>query len=101
MTRLIEEFRYRPEIDGLRALAVLAVVLFHAGLGVPGGFIGVDVFFVISGFLITSLIIRDLEAAKFTLSHFWARRAGRIIPAAVVMVAAVVVASWFFVSPWD
>lgn len=87
--KIIEDFRYRPEIDGLRAIAVMAVVLFHAGLGVPGGFIGVDVFFVISGFLITSLILKDLEAGKFTLINFWERRARRIIPAAVVMVLAV------------
>ena len=52
--RLIENFRHRPEIDGLRAVAVLVVVFYHAGLGVSGGFLGVDVFFVISGFLITS-----------------------------------------------
>ena len=76
---LIEHFRHRPEIDGLRAIAVLAVLLFHAGLGTSGGFIGVDVFFVISGFLITSLIVRDLEQGKFTLLQFWERRARRII----------------------
>jgi peptidoglycan/LPS O-acetylase OafA/YrhL len=101
MARLIEEFRYRPEIDGLRALAVLAVVLFHAGLGVPGGFVGVDVFFVISGFLITSLILKDLQAGNFSLARLWERRARRIIPAAVVMVAAVLAAGWFLLSPSD
>jgi peptidoglycan/LPS O-acetylase OafA/YrhL len=98
---LIENFRYRPEIDGLRAVAVLAVVLFHADLRVPGGFVGVDVFFVISGFLITSLILRDLEAGKFTLVHFWERRARRIVPAAVVMVMAVITAGWFLLLPSD
>lgn len=98
---LIQNFPYRPEIDGLRAVAVLAVVLFHAGLGVPGGFVGVDVFFVISGFLITSLILRDLHAGKFSLVHFWERRARRILPAAVVMVMAVLVAGWFLLLPSD
>ena len=58
------------------------------GLGVPGGFVGVDVFFVISGFLITSLILKDLQAGSFSLASFWERRARRIIPAAVVMVIA-------------
>lgn len=98
---LIQNFPYRPEIDGLRAVAVLAVVLFHAGLGVPGGFVGVDVFFVISGFLITSLILRDLHAGKFSLVHFWERRARRILPAAVVMVMAALVAGWFLLLPSD
>lgn len=98
---LIQGFRYRPEIDGLRAIAVLAVVLFHAGLGVPGGFVGVDVFFVISGFLITSLIVKDLQAGKFSLAAFWERRARRIIPAASVLVIAVLVAGWFLLLPSD
>jgi peptidoglycan/LPS O-acetylase OafA/YrhL len=98
---LISNFRYRPEIDGLRAIAVMAVVLFHAGLGVTGGFIGVDVFFVISGFLITSLILKDLEAGKFSFTNFWERRARRIIPAAVVLVLAVLVAGWFLLLPSD
>lgn len=98
---LIQNFPYRPEIDGLRAVAVLAVVLFHAGLGVPGGFVGVDVFFVISGFLITSLILKDLQAGKFSLAHFWERRARRIIPAAVVMVMVVLTAGWFLLLPSD
>ena len=94
-------FRYRPEIDGLRAIAVLAVVLFHAGLGVPGGYVGVDVFFVISGFLITGLIMRDLELGQFTLAQFWERRARRIIPALVVVVLATLVAGWFLLLPSD
>ena len=58
-------FKYRTDIDGLRAIAVSVVVLFHAGLGFPGGFVGVDVFFVISGYLITSLILSDLDAGTF------------------------------------
>jgi len=98
---LITNFRYRPEIDGLRAIAVLAVVLYHAGLGVSGGYIGVDVFFVVSGFLITSLILKDLQEGKFTLAHFWERRARRIIPAAVVIILATLIAGWFLLLPSD
>ncbi|MEM9420516.1 MAG: acyltransferase family protein [Planctomycetota bacterium] len=76
---------YRRDIDGLRALAVLGVVIHHAGLGLPGGFVGVDVFFVISGFLITSIIARELEAGRFSLVGFWERRVRRILPAVVVL----------------
>lgn len=101
MNRLIQNFRYRPEIDGLRAIAVMAVVLFHAGLGVPGGYIGVDVFFVISGYLITSLIIKDLEAGTFSFWHFWERRIRRILPALTVMVLCVLALGWFLLLPDD
>lgn len=77
---------YRPEIDGLRALAVLSVLFFHAGFaGFGGGFIGVDVFFVISGFLITQHILQDLAVGKFSLARFYARRARRILPALLVV----------------
>ena len=98
---LIQNFRYRPEVDGLRAVAVLAVVLFHAGLGFPGGYIGVDVFFVISGYLITSLILGDLQQGRFTLAHFWERRARRIIPALAAVVPATLIAGWFLLLPRD
>ena len=101
MSPLINHFRYRPEVDGLRAFAVLAVVLFHAGLGVPGGYLGVDVFFVISGYLITSLIFKDLQDSQFSLARFWERRARRILPAAIVMVLATMVAGWFLLLPSD
>ena len=80
-------FRYRPEIDGLRALAILPVVLFHAGFGAfSGGFIGVDVFFVISGYLITSLVMRDIAADRFSILTFYERRARRILPAMIFVV---------------
>jgi peptidoglycan/LPS O-acetylase OafA/YrhL len=82
----VEKTLYRPEIDGLRALAVVAVVLFHVGLGFPGGYVGVDVFFVISGFLIAGIIRRGLERSTFSLAEFWERRVRRIFPALFVMV---------------
>ncbi len=98
---MLEKFRYRPEIDGLRAIAVSAVVLFHAGLGCPGGYVGVDVFFVISGFLITSLIWKDLQHGCFTLAMFWERRARRIVPALVVLTLATWLAGWCLLLPED
>jgi peptidoglycan/LPS O-acetylase OafA/YrhL len=95
------EFKYRPDIDGLRAVAVSMVLLFHAGLGFPGGYVGVDVFFVISGFLITGLILKEQKAGTFTLANFWMRRIRRIIPAATVMVATVLIAGFFLLLPTD
>jgi peptidoglycan/LPS O-acetylase OafA/YrhL len=94
-------FKYRPEVDGLRALAVTPVVLYHAGLGMTGGFVGVDVFFVISGYLITGLILKELSRGTFSLKDFWERRARRILPAMSVMVLATLVAGYFFFLPWD
>jgi peptidoglycan/LPS O-acetylase OafA/YrhL len=80
---------YRPEIDGLRALAIAPVVLFHVGFSVfQGGFVGVDVFFVISGYLITGILKRSLEDRTFSLVRFYERRARRILPALVVVCAA-------------
>lgn len=98
---IIDRFRYRPEVDGLRAVAVLAVVLYHAGFGCSGGYVGVDVFFVISGFLITSLIWTDLESERFTFGHFWERRARRIAPALIVVTIATLAAGWFILLPSD
>ncbi len=93
---------YRKEIDGLRALAVLPVVLFHAGFQVfSGGFIGVDVFFVISGYLITSIIISEQQAGNFSLLHFYERRVRRILPALVVVVLACLPAAWIWLLPSD
>ena len=92
---------YRPEIDGLRAVAVLVVVLFHAGLGLPGGYIGVDVFFVISGFLITGIIRRGLEHSTFSLAEFWERRVRRIYPALIVTVVATLAVGYQLLVPQE
>lgn len=81
--------KYRAEIDGLRAVAVLPVILFHGGFDVfSGGFVGVDVFFVISGFLITSIILSDLEKGTFSVKKFYERRARRILPALFFVITA-------------
>ncbi|MFC5457267.1 acyltransferase family protein [Prosthecobacter fluviatilis] len=92
---------YRPDIDGLRALAVLPVILCHAGLGCPGGFVGVDVFFVISGYVITSLILREHAAGAFSLRRFWERRIRRIMPALTLVVSLVLAAGWRWYLPED
>ncbi|MDB5981796.1 MAG: putative acyltransferase, putative rane protein [Pseudomonas sp.] len=92
----------RRDIDGLRALAVIPVVLFHYGFnGFSGGFVGVDVFFVISGYLITSIICREIEAGRFSFYDFWARRARRIIPVLSVVMAAALVVGWLLLPPND
>lgn len=91
--------QYRPEIDGLRAIAVIPVLLFHAGLGFPGGYTGVDVFFVISGYLIGSLILREGEEGTFSFRRFWGRRLRRLFPAWAVVVAGTTVAAWFWLIP--
>ncbi len=91
---------FRQDINGLRALAVLGVVAFHADRAlVPGGFAGVDVFFVISGFLISRIILSECAAGHFSLATFYAKRAKRILPALLVMLAAVWVVGWFRTAP--
>ena len=93
---------YRPDIDGLRAIAVLSVVLYHFDVsGVGGGFVGVDVFFVISGYLITGIIHSELAKGEFTLARFYERRARRIFPALFVMLLATMVAGLFLLLPSD
>lgn len=98
---LMSDFRYRPEVDGLRAIAVGMVLLFHADLGFSGGYVGVDIFFVISGFLITGLILKEQQRGEFGLANFWLRRIRRIIPASAVVVAAVLVAGYGLLLPTD
>src|SRR3954470_18348303 len=83
---------YRADIDGLRAVAVLSVLAFHiAPNRVPGGFIGVDIFFVISGYLITGIIIGGLQSGEFTFGGFYRRRARRIFPALITVLACVAI----------
>lgn len=93
--------KYRPEIDGLRAIAVLPVIFFHAGLAFPGGFVGVDIFFVISGYLITGIILSELRDGTFTIRGFYERRARRILPALFVVLAACTPFAWWTMRPDD
>lgn len=93
---------YRADIDGLRGIAVLSVMLFHAGVpGFGGGFVGVDVFFVISGFLITQLILADCEAGRFSFRRFYERRVRRLLPALLLVMGASFVAGLFVLSPGE
>jgi peptidoglycan/LPS O-acetylase OafA/YrhL len=93
---------YRKEIDGLRALAVIPVIFFHADVSTfSGGVVGVDVFFVISGYLITSLIISELQAGTFSIARFYERRARRILPALFVVAVTSLAFAWFWLLPAD
>ena len=92
---------YRSDIDGLRSLAVIPVVLFHAGLGFSGGFVGVDVFFVISGFLITGIIRAEIAEGRFSILRFYERRARRLFPALFAMLAAVLALACAVMIPSD
>ncbi|MEO1045702.1 MAG: acyltransferase family protein [Pseudomonadota bacterium] len=95
---------YRPEIDGLRSFAILPVMFFHAGLPLfSGGYLGVDVFFVISGYLITAIIIKDLDQGRFSILKFYERRARRILPAlfTVLLFTTVVAWLWMTLPQWD
>lgn len=92
--------KYRAEIDGLRALAVLPVILFHAGFEwFSGGFVGVDVFFVISGYLITTIIISEMAEDKFSIVNFYERRARRILPALFFVMAICIPFAWMWLTP--
>ena len=108
MKNLVDVFR--KDINGLRAWAVVAVVLFHFGVpGFDGGFVGVDIFFVISGFLMTGIIMRELNSyeagmvvlKRFSFSGFYLARARRIIPALLFLFFILMLAGWFFLSPPD
>lgn len=93
---------YREDIDGLRGIAVIAVIVFHAHPSLlPGGFAGVDVFFVISGFLITRLMVCELEAGQFRVGEFFARRVRRLLPALLLVMAACVVPAWLWLLPGE
>jgi peptidoglycan/LPS O-acetylase OafA/YrhL len=92
---------YRPDIDGLRAMAVAVVIMFHAGFGFQGGYIGVDVFFVISGFLITGVISSGIDKGDFTYRAFWHRRIKRILPASTLVVVTSITAGYIVLLPLD
>ena len=92
--------KYRNEIDGLRAIAVVPVILFHAGFKTfSGGFVGVDVFFVISGYLITTLILEEKQKGEFSLSSFYERRIRRILPALFVVMLTCLPFAWAWMPP--
>lgn len=93
--------KYRSDVDGLRAIAVSLVLLFHANLGVSGGYVGVDIFFVISGFLITRTISDAHEKNGFSLFNFYDHRARRILPALVPVMLATTLASVALMLPLD
>ncbi len=94
--------KYRKEIDGLRALAILPVLLFHAEFqAFSGGFVGVDIFFVISGYLITKIIVGDILADRFSVADFYQRRIRRIAPVLTLILLISSVLSWFLLLPRD
>ena len=92
---------FRPDLEGVRAVAVLLVVLYHAGLAwLPGGYVGVDVFYVLSGFFITGLLVSEAQrSGRIRLARFYARRGRRLLPAATLVIVATAVASWFIYPP--
>jgi peptidoglycan/LPS O-acetylase OafA/YrhL len=101
-TEPIPQQGHRSDIDGLRAVAVLAVLAFHAGVPhVRGGFVGVDVFFVISGYLICSIVSRELEQGRFSIGSFYMRRAKRIVPALVMVLAVTMLLALALLSPYE
>ena len=92
--------KYRREIDGLRALAILPIILYHAGIEeFSGGYVGVDIFFVVSGYLISSIILTDLENNNFSIKNFYERRARRILPALYVVLLSSALIAWFLFLP--
>ena len=94
--------KYRPDIDGLRAVAVVSVVVFHAfPKALAGGFAGVDVFFVISGFLISTIIIENLDRNSFSFADFYARRVRRIAPALILVLVANIAIGWYALVAYE
>lgn len=98
----MSSIRYRSDIDGLRAFAVLSVVLYHLEVSwIKSGFLGVDIFFVISGFLITKIIVRDLQDGTFSIKNFYLRRVRRILPALIFILAFLSFFAWLILLPQD
>ena len=98
----MSNIKYRKDIDGLRALAVVSVVLFHLDISwVKSGFLGVDIFFVISGYLITTIIIRDFKENTFSLKNFYLRRIRRILPALITVLLMSTIFAWLILLPQD
>ncbi|EPH0570211.1 acyltransferase family protein, partial [Escherichia coli] len=96
----MSNIKYRKDIDGLRAVAILPVLLFHVGYsGFSGGYVGVDIFFVISGYLITKILINDINNGTYSLLTFYERRIRRIIPALTCVILFVLIASPLFLAP--
>lgn len=96
----MNESKYRPEVDGLRCIAVMSVILYHAGLPwLRGGFIGVDIFFVISGYLITKIVYTELLSGQFSFTKFYERRVRRIFPALALTLVATTAAGWLILTP--
>lgn len=94
--------KYRSEIDGLRSVAVIPVIFFHAGISIfKGGFIGVDVFFVISGYLITTIILTEMGQSRFSIANFYERRVRRILPALFLVMLVSLPFAWFWLIPSD
>ena len=94
---ILKKLTYRPDIDGLRALAVLSVILFHINPQyMPSGFLGVDIFFVISGFLITSIIYKEMAEGTFTFANFYNSRIKRILPVFFVVLFTVLLIPCYF-----
>jgi peptidoglycan/LPS O-acetylase OafA/YrhL len=92
--------KYRPDVDGLRAIAVLSVLLFHGGITtLSGGYVGVDVFFVISGFVIATKLVEEIEEGKFSIANFYVRRIRRILPALIAVILGCCVAALVFFLP--
>ena len=92
--------KYRAEIDGLRALSVIFIIFYHAGFKLfSGGYIGVDVFFVISGYLVTSIILNEKRENNFSLINFYERRARRILPALFLVMLVCLIFAWFYYLP--
>lgn len=98
----VKHLQYRPDIDGLRAVAVVPVVLFHAGASIfGGGYVGVDVFFVISGYLITSIIASEIDVGSFSIAIFYQRRIRRIFPALIAVLLFCITVGYFILTPRD